>query len=368
MATICERCKVVEKQKYWEDFDKHQFFKVMMNDFRRRLRIPVKFVKNLKDSHKLLGHKILTGPSGNSWVVEVKRRDEDDFVFCNDGWETFVKDHCLEDTDLLVFKMNNFTSFDVMIFDSTACEKEDTFFVKKHRNSCKHPDEVTDEHSNEEYGYGDDDTVEEDYIREPIRRKGSESSRGKQNQFHSAQPSKGKKMKQIPVAKQDNRTRKCTPSLSRKMNVEPEEKVPVLSNRRQVPEKEKIRVHQLASRHTSSVPSVLMTMQPTHVNMGQLKLPKAWQQKYMRQKSEAITLRIPLSGRRWEATISCRKEGLVIQSGWEDFVRDNELDEIDTCVFELAQGGKHNLKPVVLDVYIYRVKNEIMLPYSNSTS
>ncbi|KAJ8567215.1 hypothetical protein K7X08_019423 [Anisodus acutangulus] len=121
----------------------------MMNDSKRRLRIPVKFVTNSKDSHKLLGPKILTGPSGTSWLVEVKRAEDGDYVLCND-WEIFVKDHGLEDADLLVFKMNDFTSFDVMIFDATACEKEGTFFVKKNRIPCKHPDEVTDEHSNEQ--------------------------------------------------------------------------------------------------------------------------------------------------------------------------------------------------------------------------
>ncbi|MCD7448869.1 hypothetical protein HAX54_046963 [Datura stramonium] len=374
MATICERCRVVEKQRYWEEFDKHKFFKIMMNDFRRRLRIPQRFVTCLKNSQKLLGQKILTGPSGNTWVVEVKRTEDDDYVFCN-GWEIFVKDHCLEDADLLVFKMDGFSAFDVMIFDASACEKEGTFFVKKHRYPCKHPDEVTDEHtseqqssgdepSNEENIYGDDDdTDEEDNIQEPKMRKGSQSSRGKQYQFHSPQPSKGEKMKKILVAKQDdNRKRKCTPSSSHKKNIEPEEKRPMFSNRRQVSEKEKIKVHRRASRHTSSMPSVLMTMQPTHVYMGQLKLPKEWAQKYMRMKSETITLRIPSSGRTWAASIRCRMEGLVIQSGWEDFVMDNDLEEFDICVFELAQGGKHNLKPVILDVYMYPVENEIMRP------
>ncbi|KAL3378502.1 hypothetical protein AABB24_004430 [Solanum stoloniferum] len=367
MATICERCKVLEKQKYWEEFDKqHKFFKIMINDFRRRLRIPQKFVTCFKNSHKLLGQKILTGPSGNTWLVEVVRTEEEDYVFCN-GWEVFVKDHCLEDADMLVFKMDGFSAFDVMIFDASACEKETTFFVKKNRNPCKHPDEVTDEHTTEQQSSedetsneDDDDTDEEENIQEPTR--GRKLSRGKQYQFQSPQSSKGKKMKKILVAKQDNRKRKCTPMSSRKKNVEPEEKRPMFSNRRRVPEKEKMKVHQLASRHTSSVPSLLMTMQPTHVYMGQLKLPKEWAQKNMRKKSETITLRIPSSGRTWSASIRCRMEGLVIQSGWDDFAMDNDLEEFDICVFELAQGGKHDSKPVILDVYIYPVENEIMRP------
>lgn len=191
-------------------------------------RIPQKFVTCFKNSHKLLGQKILTGPSGNTWLVEVKRTEEDDYVFCN-GWEIFVKDHCLEDADLLVFKMDGFSAFDVMIFDASACEKEGTFFVKKDGNPCKHPEEVTDEHTSEhqssedepsnEDGDDDDDMDEEDNIHEPTR--GLKSSRGKEYQFQSSQPGNGKKMKKILVAKQDNRKRKCLSMSSLKINVEP---------------------------------------------------------------------------------------------------------------------------------------------------
>lgn len=186
-------------------------------------RIPQKFVTCFKNSHKLLGQKILTGPSGNTWLVEVIRTEKD-YVFCN-GWEVFVKDHSLEIADMLVFKMDGFSAFDVMIFDASACEKETTFFVKKNRNPCKHPDEVTDEHTTEqqssedEPSNDDDVTDEDDNIQEPTR--GRKSSRGKQYQFQSLQSSKGKKMKKILVAKQDNRRRKCTPMSSRKKNVEP---------------------------------------------------------------------------------------------------------------------------------------------------
>ncbi|XP_016514932.1 B3 domain-containing protein REM16-like [Nicotiana tabacum] len=355
MATICETCKVIEKQKYWEEFDKHQFFKIMMNDFRRRLRIPQKFVLNLKDSYKLLGRKILRGPSGNTWAVEVKRREDDDYVFCN-GWELFVKDHCLEEADLLVFKMKSFSSFDVSIFDLSACEKEETFFAKKNRNPCKHPDEVTDEHTSDQKESSENEHSSE------------EESYEKKYVFHSSQLGKGKKMKKILIAKQQiNRKRECTPSSPRKKNIEPEEKMPMFSNRRQVTEKEE--VFQQASRHKSSVPFFLMTMQPTHVYLGQLKLPKKWANRYMTKKYETINLRIHSSGRTWAVAVSYRQEGLVMQSGWEDFVMDNDLEECDICVFELAQGGKHNLIPVVLDVYIHRVKDEIMRPScSNSTS
>ncbi|CAN4079602.1 unnamed protein product [Withania somnifera] len=329
MATTCERCSVLEKQKYWDEMDQHKsFFKIMTKDFRHRLCIPKKFVTCFKNSHKLLGQKILIGPSGDTWFVEVKKTEENDYIFCN-GWEIFAKDHCLDDADMLVFKMDGFSDFDVLIYDASACEKEETFFVKKNRSPCKHPDEHTSEQQSSEDGHSneeDDDTTDE----EPTRRK---SSRGKQYQFHSPQPSKGRRTKKILLATQDNRKRKCTPS-SRKKNVEPEVKRPVFSNRRQVPEEKKIKVHQQAPQRL----------------------------RCLRKKSETITLRSPLSRRTWEASVHCRMEGLVIQSGWEDFVMDNDLDEFDICVFELAQGGKHNSKAVILDSYVYPVENQIMRP------
>ncbi|KAM3252829.1 hypothetical protein T459_06660 [Capsicum annuum] len=38
MARNCERCRVLERQKYWEELDKNKsIFIVMMNDFRHRL-------------------------------------------------------------------------------------------------------------------------------------------------------------------------------------------------------------------------------------------------------------------------------------------------------------------------------------------
>lgn len=161
-------------------------------------RIPKRFVTSFKNSNKLLGRKFLTGPCGKTCLVEVKRTEEDDFVFCN-GWEIFVKDHHLDDADLLVFKMDGFSGFDVTIFDPSACEKEEP--SSEDDPSCE---EIN-------YGYDDDDddtTDEEDNIQEVTSRK---SSHGKQYQFHSPQPSKGRKKKKILVAKEDNKKRKCTP-------------------------------------------------------------------------------------------------------------------------------------------------------------
>ena len=51
------------------------------------------------------------------------RNQRDDATFFNHGWQKFVKDHSLEETDLLVFRYNGWSQFGVLIFDGkNLCE------------------------------------------------------------------------------------------------------------------------------------------------------------------------------------------------------------------------------------------------------
>lgn len=59
-------------------------------------------------------------------------------MFCGDGWEEFVKDHSLQENDILMLRYNGESCFDVLIFDSRSmCEKEVTYFVRK---KCTKPE------------------------------------------------------------------------------------------------------------------------------------------------------------------------------------------------------------------------------------
>lgn len=72
----------------------------------------------------------LKGPGGALWGIELTMRD-DSWHFTH-GWQQFVKDHCLEENDLLVFKYNNESQFDVLIFDRQSfSEKTASYFVRK---------------------------------------------------------------------------------------------------------------------------------------------------------------------------------------------------------------------------------------------
>lgn len=90
--------------------------------------IPTKFSKNLKK--KLPEIVTLKGPSGSAWKVELTTSN--DTMFFKHGWADFVKDHFLQEKDLLIFKYNGDSHFDVLMFDGQSmCEKTASYFVRK---------------------------------------------------------------------------------------------------------------------------------------------------------------------------------------------------------------------------------------------
>lgn len=70
----------------------------------------------------------LKGPSEYVWVVDLVKKS--DGLFLTDGWEAFAFDHSLAAGDFLLFNYNGSSTFSVMIFDNTACEKEGAFHAR----------------------------------------------------------------------------------------------------------------------------------------------------------------------------------------------------------------------------------------------
>ncbi|CAN4092782.1 unnamed protein product [Withania somnifera] len=85
-----------------------------------KLKIPPKFIKHMEG--RASGPAVLVGPSGNSWPVNLIQQD--DGLFFHSGWVSFVKDHCLETGDSLVFRYDGDLHFNVQAFDESSCEKQ----------------------------------------------------------------------------------------------------------------------------------------------------------------------------------------------------------------------------------------------------
>jgi B3 DNA binding domain len=69
---------------------------------------------------------LLEGPTGRTWYVSIEKNTEG--VFFTNGWSKFVQDHGLKEHEFLVFQYNGDVHFSLLIFDTTACEREDFGF------------------------------------------------------------------------------------------------------------------------------------------------------------------------------------------------------------------------------------------------
>ncbi|TVU49368.1 hypothetical protein EJB05_00676, partial [Eragrostis curvula] len=145
--TGCARCREWQAHYYWEHMDvtKIRFFKLMTGDFGQGhffQRIPEKFMKNFKG--QITKGVDLKAPSSETWHIGVDRNDNE--MFFTSGWEDFVKAHELQENDLLLFTCSDSSSFEVMIFESSGCEKVSSLFDSYHtykhlndtRQHCEH--------------------------------------------------------------------------------------------------------------------------------------------------------------------------------------------------------------------------------------
>ncbi|PHT27524.1 hypothetical protein CQW23_32871 [Capsicum baccatum] len=128
-----------------------------------RLKVGFRNIRTLQGHSQKICHNLreklgdsvsLTGPSGATWNVRLTLIG--DALFLKDGWKEFVGAHSLEEDDLLIFKYNGSSRFDVSVFDrQSLCEKEASCFVKK----CEHADVAsrsrTKRHTPREYSSRD---------------------------------------------------------------------------------------------------------------------------------------------------------------------------------------------------------------------
>jgi hypothetical protein len=77
----------------------------------------------------------LKASSGETWLVDVTK-NADELLF-KSGWDNFVRAHELQENDLVIFTRSGNCSFDVLILDSSGCEKVSCFFTTK-KGPCMH--------------------------------------------------------------------------------------------------------------------------------------------------------------------------------------------------------------------------------------
>nr|XP_011461740.1 PREDICTED: B3 domain-containing protein Os01g0723500-like [Fragaria vesca subsp. vesca] len=98
------------------------FFKIIKPGFNtKHLRIPPAFRKHV--SHELTTRAILKleKSSESSWTVIVSKTGRD--IYLKDGWQEFLRDNSLGDSEFLVFRYDKHMHFTINIFDKNCVER-----------------------------------------------------------------------------------------------------------------------------------------------------------------------------------------------------------------------------------------------------
>ncbi|WZY86266.1 hypothetical protein YC2023_032650 [Brassica napus] len=311
MEENCEDCMRWEEQLYWNHFQTVHFSQLLLPGFHNRLAIPKKFSTYCK--RKLAKIVTLKSPSGTKYNVGLEEDDEKTLAFrC--GWDKFVKDHSLHESDLLVFKFNGSSEFEVLIFDGdTLCEKPTSYFVRKCGHAAEKTSRVTD---------------------------------------FTATSSRSPK-RYISIPDDVETTVKISP-VGNELDdlIDIDTMLPQTGgSRKRIGEINKNKALSLAKRALSTK-GFLVVMKRSHVvSKCFLYVPVQWSTRNMSREPQDVVMQV--GERKWHLKFkyygSKGRGGVSV--GWKKFVRDNNLCEGDVCVFEPT---KPEAKPFHLDVYIFR--------------
>ncbi|XP_031120451.1 B3 domain-containing protein REM16-like isoform X2 [Ipomoea triloba] len=334
MGDDCRGCQKWEEHIYWSRFQAVQFFQILSGCYNEKLAVPQKFVNNLRE--KLAGCVSLKGPSGAIWNIGLTACGEK--LYFQRGWKEFVEEHSLQENDVLIFKYNGGSQFDVLMFDQqSCCEKEASYFIRK----CGHQELINGGKANGN----------------PTPETNSESSVEVIRATKRKKPTKGGALAQTSVKQGTQAKRGARKgSMSKSSSAS---RFQLKSNRRPVTEEEKGNAIQMASAVASCYGFVAI-MTPGNVYRGFfLTIPADWARKYLPTTEKNFDLTLRVKENAW--TTRCyQKQGHAVVTGtaYRNFVLENNLEEFDVCVFRLASRSDD----IVFDVSIFRVVEEVVPP------
>uniref|UniRef100_A0A453FHC9 TF-B3 domain-containing protein n=1 Tax=Aegilops tauschii subsp. strangulata TaxID=200361 RepID=A0A453FHC9_AEGTS len=339
-------------------------------------KIPPKFCKHIpwEASRKAKGLKeasmaaTLEGPSGRTWQVVIRRTAEGTFFTA--GWAKFVQDQALRELEFLVFRHDGGTSFAAMVFDKSACEREDLLLAgdaprpRRKRGRPRTASRAVDDSAGMELvPYQLPQVACSDRMPELDKSNGSAGPPSPMKAevgagelplclIAAAPPASGQLSPgRLPAGSKDGcavKTRSIHGDLAaasippsvRKYNG-------YVSRRRPVASAERQRAMELARAFRSSLPYCVIRMSTMHVYYSfMMRFPTGFSRQHLPREKTEMVLRDP-DGKAWAALyIPSTRDRL--SRGWCAFARGNCLEEGDCCVFELAGAAEFR-------VHIFRV-------------
>lgn len=304
-----------------------------------KLKIPSKFSKHVEG--KTSGTVSLTGPSGNTWHADLAQQS--DGLYILDGWAAFVRDHFLENGDSLVFRYDGNLHFTVQIFDQSSCEKETAFSAECHQDLS-----IFDQHfgkkRDREYA-----SLLSNMVDGVPKKPRTSQSHHEQTNITNQETMDGR----CEVSHFLNASEFCTSGL--KNSITPA--LPLSAVRPN--EEDFVRIssseaQKIAESFTSSFPHFSQVMKRFNISGSYtLNVPYQFAMAYLPNCKVKIVLQ-NLKGESW--TVNSIPTTRVQTShtfcgGWLSFVRGNNINVKDVCIFELVGDCE-------MRVNILRVKQE----------
>ncbi|KAL5704456.1 hypothetical protein ACHQM5_022884 [Ranunculus cassubicifolius] len=302
----------------------------------QRLCFPRKFVRMFGE--KLPEMILLKGPKNTVWNIGLSKNDNR--MFLERGWGEFVRYYTLDESDLLLFRYDEWDEcFYVIMFDTTACEKKGCESAQITSNPGL-LDESVRERAKEVKSEPD---VAIHSVKNRLTRKERVLMEEEKSEEESDAPKAGSRQKLTY-----NRY--------------------FCSHRRKVTAEEKQHALRSAKAVKSTKPNFIAVMKPCHVyKRFYLTLPKNLICNYLSRQPESAFLRVPPSTKTWTVSILYKEHGQKggISGGWARFVMDNNLEEGDVCVFEILNIREENSNSnsfyvVDMNASIHRVLDKVV--------
>ncbi|XP_010695063.2 B3 domain-containing protein REM16 [Beta vulgaris subsp. vulgaris] len=320
-------CTRFQEMTYWTNFKSFRFFVFLPADFLSQIMIPKIFSEKLKDILPQMA--VLKSPGGATWDVQLVRNNET--LYFREGWKEFAEAHNFKENDLLIFKYERDSCFNVWVFDSRSlCEKAGSYFVWKSASRKNEAGENSQLKRKKHTG----DSVDAAVHNENPELEGSDS------ELDPAGASMKKSRRKTMCGLRTSDAEASTPYTDKSPPSAAEKERPV----------------PIADRELTKE-SFKVVMKNNNVsNYYRLSIPAPWSREYLAPKNQDVELRT--DDKKWTARFNLepRCGGGVLVSGWSKFVKDNSLKEFDVCVFQLVSQKD---EPAIFDVLISRATPQV---------
>ncbi|KAJ3685484.1 hypothetical protein LUZ61_014648 [Rhynchospora tenuis] len=319
-------CRKWQSHSYWNHMDPKnvKFFVKMEASFRNHLDMPRKFAKSFKK--KISEIVKLKGPSGRTWRIEVLKSENK--LSLKSGWISFVTANEIYKNDLLVFKYRGNSSFNVLIFDPSGCEKVTSFINKNEEAETESESESNTEsifESEAEKTCSESDTSFRVFDIPPERISSDSETSSHATPEQKLRVSNGSRasLYKIKKAKQAPSGRRYVMSSKKKLSVA-ERKI----------------ADEMAIATQPGSKLFVKILSPSDVNRY-LIIPRGFANENIGKTRQSISLTLVNKKRVFPARYYYGKNMQFISDGWRDFVRKYKLEVRSLCLFEVKtiDGG-----------------------------